>query len=164
MACPDLRATQGPEGKVGSLARAYARFVPNFGPQAGRKWTNSGRKRAVSTPEAPWVEIRPGLQARENLLTSMADGSRWLEGGELRPQLFGAGEEVAGVRVLSHKAQRLALAAASEEDPRPGHRERLRGVERPGHLVVLALERSLVVAPHLQDDLDGLLQALEAFR
>src|SRR5437660_12289587 len=87
MACPDLRATQGPEGKVGSLARAYARFVPNFGPQAGRKWTNSGRKRAVSTPEAPWVEFRQGLQARENLLTSMADGSRWLEGGDLRDDL-----------------------------------------------------------------------------
>ena len=42
MACPDLRATQGPEEEVESLARACARFVPNFGPKAGRKWTNSG--------------------------------------------------------------------------------------------------------------------------
>ena len=30
---PELRATQGPEEEeVGSLARAYARFAPNFGP------------------------------------------------------------------------------------------------------------------------------------
>src|SRR5437660_12612216 len=70
MACPDLRATQGPEGKVGSLARAYARFVPNFGPQAGRKWTDSGRKRAVSTPEAPWVEFRDGLSDKTKVPTS----------------------------------------------------------------------------------------------
>ena len=52
--------------EVGSLARVYARFAPNFGrgpearrvrqtsppdagrnPVAGRKWINSGRKRAV---------------------------------------------------------------------------------------------------------------------
>jgi hypothetical protein len=33
-ACPELRATQGPEEEeeVGILARAYARFAPNFGP------------------------------------------------------------------------------------------------------------------------------------
>src|SRR5438105_15820618 len=34
MACPDLRATQGPEEEVGSLARVCARFVPNFGPRS----------------------------------------------------------------------------------------------------------------------------------
>src|SRR5205807_3517530 len=32
-ACPDLRATQGPEEEVGSLARPCALFAPNFGPR-----------------------------------------------------------------------------------------------------------------------------------
>src|SRR5437879_12207425 len=36
MACPDLRASQGPEEEVGSLARACARFPPNFGPRYRR--------------------------------------------------------------------------------------------------------------------------------
>ena len=35
---PFLRATQGPEEEVGNLARACARFAPNFGPRAGQKW------------------------------------------------------------------------------------------------------------------------------
>ena len=47
-----FRATQGPEEEVGNLARACARFAPNF-----------GRKRAVSTSQAPWVEFREGLRA-----------------------------------------------------------------------------------------------------
>src|SRR5438105_5046021 len=58
--------------EVGSLARVYARFAPNFGrgaearrvrqtsppdagrnPVAGRKWINSGRKRAVYNLRGP---------------------------------------------------------------------------------------------------------------
>src|SRR5207302_6988670 len=36
-----VRTSAPPKGrrKVGNLARACARFVPNFGPEAGRKWT-----------------------------------------------------------------------------------------------------------------------------
>ena len=60
MACPDLRATQGPEEEVGSLERACARFVPNFGPKAGRKWTIR-KKTGRFNPGGPWVEFRDGL-------------------------------------------------------------------------------------------------------
>src|SRR5260370_7773635 len=59
---------------------------------------------------------------------------------ELGPQLFRTGEEVAGVRVLRHEAQGLALAAAPDEDPRPGYRYRRPGVYPPGQVVVLALQ------------------------
>jgi hypothetical protein len=45
MACPDLRATEGPEEKVGSLARVCARFAPNFGPGAGHQGWGSCLKR-----------------------------------------------------------------------------------------------------------------------
>ena len=59
MACPDLRATQGPEEKVGSLARACARFVPNFGPKAGRK-DQFGPKTGRFNLGGPRVEFRDG--------------------------------------------------------------------------------------------------------
>src|SRR5437868_5365448 len=72
IACPDPRATREPEGEVGSLARVYARFAPNFGrgpearrvrqtsppdagrnPVAGRKWINSGPKTGRVQPRRP---------------------------------------------------------------------------------------------------------------
>ena len=62
MACPDLRATQGPEEEVGSLARACARFVPNFGPDQAaqrrkgreppKETCNRGRN---SGPRIVWI-------------------------------------------------------------------------------------------------------------
>src|SRR5437660_12828207 len=66
IACPDPAPPRSRREEVGSLARVYARFAPNFGrgpearrvrqtsppdagrnPVAGRKWINSGRKRAA---------------------------------------------------------------------------------------------------------------------
>src|SRR5262249_48701759 len=72
-------------------------------------------------------------------------------------------EEVAGVGVLRHQAQRLALAAATDEDRRPGPADRPRPVQRLGELVVPALVGAVVVTPHLQADLQRLLKALEPF-
>ena len=89
MACPDLRATEGPEEKdpdqtaqrrkgmerlkvdVQQGDKGAAPSVPRRSPKAGRKWTNSGRKRAVSTSEAPWVEFRDSL-LREEYSTHLA--------------------------------------------------------------------------------------------
>src|SRR2546425_8295647 len=71
MACPDLRATEGPEEKVGSESRACARFAPNFGPRSdcptsqghgapqGRRATGGqgGRSlRAAAKPQG-WSEM-----------------------------------------------------------------------------------------------------------
>jgi transcriptional regulator len=72
-----------------------------------------------------------------------------------------AGEQVARVGVLGHEAQRLLLPAAPDHDRgvRPG--QRLRRVQRPPQLIVLALVGALVAAPHLQADLQGFLQPLE---
>src|SRR5205085_5898536 len=76
IACPDPAPPRSRREKVGSLARVYARFAPNLGrgpearrvrqtsppdagqnPVAGRKWINSGRKRAVYNLGAPLCGI-----------------------------------------------------------------------------------------------------------
>ena len=49
----------------------------------------------------------------------------------LRAMPSGDAEDVAGVGVLGHEAQRLLLAAATDHDRDPGARQRLRGVEQP---------------------------------
>jgi len=82
MACPDLRATQGPEKEVGSLARAYARFVPNFGPKAGRKWTNSARNGPFPPRRPPGWNFATASYTRLSLRTSSARG---YDGGSPTP-------------------------------------------------------------------------------
>src|SRR4051794_6862069 len=84
-----------------------------------------------------------------------------VEHPELVPDDVGAlVEEVAGVRVLRDQPERLALAGAADQDPRPVLADR-RDVDRLDELVVLALVRGLVVAPHPLDDLQRLLETLE---
>src|SRR5699024_8148699 len=73
----------------------------------------------------------------------------------------GAVEEVAGLGVLRDEPQRLLLAATADEDRRVRALDGLRGVEGAAEPVVLAGIRLVVVAPHLQADLQGLLEALE---
>src|SRR5205823_10685086 len=73
----------------------------------------------------------------------------------------GAGEEVARLRVAGDHPQRLPLSATADEDRRMRPGQRLRGVQRALELVVPAVERAFVVAPHAQADLQRLLQALE---
>ena len=70
-------------------------------------------------------------------------------------------EEVAGVGVLRDQAQRLALAAAADQDRRAAGPDRRRDADRLGQAVVPALEGAVVVAPHLPADLQRLLEPLE---
>src|SRR4030081_3570939 len=60
-ACPELRATQGAEEEVGSLARAYARFAPNFGPELVGNGAIRAENGPCTTSEAPSVEFRDSL-------------------------------------------------------------------------------------------------------
>ena len=76
--------------------------------------------------------------------------------GEVR-----AGEQVAGLGVAGDEPQRLPLAGAADQDWRMRCRQRLRVVQRPRQLIVPALIRGLVAAPHLQADLERFLQPLE---
>src|SRR3990172_477867 len=70
-------------------------------------------------------------------------------------------EDVAGIALARAQAQGLALPAAPDEDRGPRLPQRLRRVQRLRQPVVLPLEGAVVVAPHLQDDLERLLQPLE---
>src|SRR5262249_61704885 len=74
----------------------------------------------------------------------------------------GPAEEVARVGVLRDESQRLALPASADEDPRPGRAHGCRAADGLLEPVVLAVERAVVGAPHLQADLDRFLEALEA--
>src|SRR5260370_10061170 len=58
--------------------KGAAPSAPRRSPKAGRKWTNSGRKRAVSTSEAPWVEFRDGLPGA--VLEESASDAFYLKG------------------------------------------------------------------------------------
>ena len=74
----------------------------------------------------------------------------------------GIADEVAGIRVLRHESQRLALAATADEDARARPADRPRRAQRFGQPVVRPLERSVVVAPHLLADPERLLEPLVA--
>src|SRR6267378_6198379 len=69
MACPDLRrATQGPEEEeVGSLARAYARFAPNFAPGL----VGNGAIRAENGPRTTSEAPLSGISRRPVQLTKL---------------------------------------------------------------------------------------------
>ena len=70
-------------------------------------------------------------------------------------------EQVAGVGVLGHQAQRLALAAAADQDPgRPSLSGGGRTASRPAGSA--CPRRAVVLAPHLAADLQRFLQPLEA--
>src|SRR5882724_1447268 len=71
-------------------------------------------------------------------------------------------EQVAGVGVLRHHPQRLALSAAADQDWRVRPLHRVRRIERADQLIVPALIRALVAAPHLMGDLQQFLEPLEA--
>lgn len=71
------------------------------------------------------------------------------------------GEQVAGVRVTGDQPQRLALPFPTDEDRRGRLGDRPRLTDRLSKPVVAALERAVVVAPHLPADLQRLLQAFE---
>src|ERR1700728_2170058 len=73
-------------------------------------------------------------------------------------------EDVACFCVLRNEPERLSLATASDEDPGPGRAHRCRRAEGLRQLVVLALVRPVLVAPHLFADLQRLLEALESLR
>ena len=72
------------------------------------------------------------------------------------------GEQVARLGVAGDEPQRLPLAAAADHDRRMRLGDRLRPVQRSLQLVVLAVEGRLIAAPHLQADLQRLLEPLEA--
>src|SRR6185369_5745898 len=75
-----------------------------------------------------------------------------------------ATEDVAGVGVLGHEAERLPLAAAADHDRGTWPRDRLRRVEQPRRRVVAAAERLLrapVPGPHPVGDPERLLEQLE---
>src|SRR5215213_9238797 len=83
---------------------------------------------------------------------------------ELVADDFGAfTEEVARVGVLSHQPQRLPLPSAADQDRRAGLLHRRRDADGFGQPVVPALVRAVAVTPHLQADLNGLREPLEAF-
>jgi hypothetical protein len=82
---------------------------------------------------------------------------------ELVPDVLGHGlasdDQVAGIAVRRHQAQGLLLAVAADHHGDPV--ERLRGAHGLGKLVVRAVEATVVVAPHLPDDAQCLLESLE---
>ena len=65
---------------------------------------------------------------------------------------------------LRHQLERHLLAAAADPDRRVGLLHALRLVDRPAHLVILALERGVVLRPHGVDDLQRLAQHPQALR
>src|SRR4029079_750850 len=71
-------------------------------------------------------------------------------------------EQVAGIGVAGDQAQRLALAAPPDEHRWAGTADRGWDADGLGELVVPALVGPVVVAPHLEADLQGLLEPLEA--
>src|SRR5438876_3357207 len=75
---------------------------------------------------------------------------------------LGGIEEVARVGVAGHQQQRLALTLPADEDRRVRAAQRLGRVQRAGQVVVLALERAVVIAPHLLADAQRLLQPFVA--
>src|SRR3990170_4846307 len=74
----------------------------------------------------------------------------------------GHGEDVAGVGVLRDQTEGLLLAGAADEDAGMGLPDGLRDVEGLGEPVVLALEGTVIVAPHLVGDLESVFEAFEA--
>src|SRR3990170_8382814 len=80
---------------------------------------------------------------------------------ELVPGCIGIAEDVAGVAVAGDQTQGLPLATATDEDRRPRLPPRLRRVQGLRPRVVSPLVGAVVVAPHLQDDLERLFQPLE---
>ena len=80
---------------------------------------------------------------------------------DLVGDLVGSAEDVARVGVLRDEAERLPLAAPADHDPRPRAAHRLGAADRLLELVVPTAVRAVVVAPHLQADLDRLLESLE---
>src|SRR5262245_47132412 len=78
--------------------------------------------------------------------------------------LLGAAEDVGGVGVLGHEAERLSLAAAADQDRDPRPRDRLRRVAQPLRVVLAPVEPALAAAlalPHLVGDLERLVVHLE---
>lgn len=71
-------------------------------------------------------------------------------------------EDVACVGVLGHEAQGLALATAADKDVRVRSTEHCRRVERASQSIMAPLESTLILAPHLQADLQCLLETLKA--
>jgi len=63
-------------------------------------------------------------------------------------------------RLLRDQSQRLSLTGAADEDRRVGTAQGLGRVQRPFEPVVLADVRAVVIAPHLDANLQGLLQPL----
>ena len=87
------------------------------------------------------------------------------QNAELVGQLGRSAEDVAGVGVLRHQAQRLLLAPAADDDLRVRLAENLGRVEQSLRLIVLALERlagAVITLPHGMHDLEGLVKHLEA--
>src|SRR5680860_1198037 len=68
-------------------------------------------------------------------------------------------EEVAGIGVLRHEPKSLLLTSPADHDRRRA--DRLRTIQSAAELIVRAVVRTLVVAPHLAHDLESLLQAFE---
>ena len=79
---------------------------------------------------------------------------------ELARHVGGLGNQVRFVGILRDHPQRLALTATTDHHGDPAHRSGR--VERVVDLVVPAREAGLLAAQHRQDDLQGLLQLLEA--
>ena len=83
-----------------------------------------------------------------------------VEGLQLARDVLGLGDQVRLVGVLGNHAQRLALATPADHhrDPRHGRRD----VEGVTDLVAVAGEGHPLAAQHRDDDLQGLLELLEA--
>ena len=77
------------------------------------------------------------------------------------PGPLGVAEQVAAVGVLGDHPQRLALAAAPDED-RDVAAQRLGVVVGAGHRVVLAGDRRLLLGEHRAGDPQVVLEPLEA--
>ena len=111
-------------------------------------------------PEVDRLQVRPlDLPERPAYF-----GAAFAQDRELVGQLIRAAEDIAGVRVFGHQAQRLLFAAAADEDLRVWLADRLWRVQQPRRLVVLALEcglRPVLPLPHLVADAERFLQHLE---
>src|SRR4051794_21090486 len=73
--------------------------------------------------------------------------------------VVGATEDVARVGVLRDQAQGLPLTTAADHDARPRRADGWRAAQGLVQLVLPTAVRAVVVAPHLQADLDRLLES-----
>ena len=125
---------------------------------------------AMASASRTMVSVSASSGTVNSAVTSICAGSRptssqWRRSTSTLWATVGrVADEVAGIGVHRDEAERLAFATAADQDPRPRRADRARRAQGLGQLVVRALVGPVVVAPHLEADLQRLFQPFVALR